>query len=126
MRFGLMAVVAVLAFCAGLAVREWSDESRSDPPKAAAPVADGPALAPIRLIRADPGALRRPARERSPAPSEAPIAVAPAAPAPPPPASPAPAPPAPEPRPDEPPTGPDDDNSAAPEPAPDTSFDSEG
>ena len=115
-----MAVVGVLAFCSGLAVREWNDEPPSDAPKAAAAVGDGPTLAPIRLIRADPGALRRPARERSPAPSEAPIAEAPAAPA-----AAAPAPPAAVP-PDEPLAAPEDDSAPTPEPTPDTSFDSEG
>lgn len=123
-----MAVVGVLAFCSGLAVREWNDEPPSDAPKAAAAVGDGPTLAPIRLIRADPGALRRPARERSPAPSEAPIAEAPAAPAaaaPAPPAPVSPAPPAAVP-PDEPLAAPEDDSAPTPEPTPDTSFDSEG
>jgi pyruvate dehydrogenase E2 component (dihydrolipoamide acetyltransferase) len=124
-RFGLIAVVAVLAFGAGVAAREWSDEPRSDAPKAAAPVGDGPALAPIRLIRADPGALRRPARERAPGPSEAPIAAAPAAPAAVAPAPPAPAPAPPPAPPAEPPAAPDNDSATTPEPTPDTGFDSE-
>jgi hypothetical protein len=119
MRFGLIAVVAVIGFGAGLAVRGSSDEPRADAPKAAAPVGDGRALAPIRLIRADLGALRRPTREPTPAP----IAVAPAAPAP---APVEPAPPPPAPPPDEPAAGQDDDSATAPEPTPDTSFDSEG
>jgi len=97
-RIAPMALLAVLAFASGLAVRQWSDESgesRAAAPSVAAP-RDGDARSRIRLVRANPGPLRRPAARRRPAaataapiptdtgaaPAPAPVAPEPSVPAP--------------------------------------------
>jgi hypothetical protein len=122
-RIGLIAAVAVLGFGAGLAVRGWGDDQGSAAEEEVAPVGGDRGSRPIRLIRADPGALRRPARERSPESPAAPAAPAAPAPAAPPPA---PAPSAPSPPPAASPQPPNDDGSDGPSEPPTTTFDSEG
>jgi hypothetical protein len=121
-RIGWIAVVvlvAVLAFAGGVALRAESAEDRTvTPPAAAQPLDAERAVAPLRLVRADPGRLRRPP-ERKPVarvPPPAPVAPAAPAPAPPPPVVPEAAPPLPDQPRDEP----------TPEPAPVIEFDLEG
>jgi hypothetical protein len=114
----VVVLVAVLAFAGGVALRAESAKNRTViPPTAAQPLDAERAVAPLRLVRADPGRLRSPPERApvAPVPPPAPVAPAPAA-APPPPAVPQAAPPLPdEPR-DEP----------KPEPAPKNEFDLEG
>jgi hypothetical protein len=126
-RIGLIAVVAVLAFGAGLALRDRGDDRSTVAPEAVAPVGADRTFRPIRLVRAAPGALRRPAPERSPEPSGAPAAASPAVSAP---AAAIPAPPAaaPAPSPEESPAPPETEPRDPPDqPSPaNTGFDSEG
>jgi hypothetical protein len=120
-RIGLIALVLALAFGAGVVLRGSGDD-RSPGASSAAPRLEGDGtLRQIRLVRADPGVLRRPTPEPSPA---APAAAAPAVSAP----AAAPAPPAPEPdpAPTEPPVQPDGDGSDGANDPPTSSFDLEG
>jgi hypothetical protein len=87
----LVAVLAIaLAFAAGLALRLWTDESDAVVPTVAKRVDTAGAPQPIRLVRIDPGALRRPtvppsdggtAVSAQPGSAQGPVAV-PVAPAP--------------------------------------------
>jgi hypothetical protein len=62
-----LAVVAVLAFGAGIALRGWGDEGGAAPPVAVKAIdADQPSRS-IRLIEADPGTLKRIPERRPPA-----------------------------------------------------------
>jgi hypothetical protein len=116
-RNAVIALVGVLAFRCGVALRARS----GDPCRRAGfrrePLAADRAVRPIRLVRADPGGLRRPPRRATVAsvPRPAPLAPAPATAA---------APPA-APHPSAPLTGEGRDESQQPPPA-DNEFDLEG
>ncbi len=82
-----LGLVAVLAFAAGVALRAWSAESHTVAPTVVAPPLDAnSAVGPIRLVRADPGRLRRPAEPATvaPVPAPAPLPSSPTVVAPPP------------------------------------------
>ena len=126
-RIGLIALVLVLAFGAGVVLRGSGDD-RSPGGTGAAPRLEGDGrFRPIRLVRADPGVLRRPAPEPSGEQPAAPAAAAAAvsAPAAAPPAPPARA-PEPDPAPTEPPVQPDDGGSDGANDPPTSTFDLDG
>jgi hypothetical protein len=81
-RIALIAVIAALAFAAGLAVRFSTGESGAAEPTLAKPLTGSGAPPPVGLVPADPGALRRPVarRRQSSGPPDvaAPIVSAPA------------------------------------------------
>jgi hypothetical protein len=125
-----LAVVAVLAFGAGIALRGWRDQGGAAPPVAVTAIDDDQPSRSIRLIEADPGTLKRIPERRAPAAGASVAAVpsvsaAPQAPAAPPatsapPATAAPPPPA---------TAPDtttDDSFDLPDQPPTITFDSDG
>jgi len=119
----LLVAVVVLAFAAGWAVRDTDREIAAQPAKGATVLDGDRALRPIRLIRADPGALRRRPRPSATATPAAPAAPAQAVVVPIP--APAPAPTGPDPAPQVPATpAPDQFESSEPEPT--GSFDLEG
>jgi hypothetical protein len=122
-RIWLIVLILGLAFGAGVVLRGSGDD-RSAEAAGAAPRVEGEGrFRPIRLVRADPGVLRRPTPEPSPSPA-APAAAAPAVSAPAaPPASPA---PEPDPAPTEPPVQPDGDGSDGANDPPTSSFDLDG
>ena len=122
-RTGLVAVVVVLAFAAGWALRDTDREIAAQPAKGATVLDGDRAFRPIRLIQADPGALRRRPRPSATATPAAPAAAAQTVVVPVP--APAPAPLGPDPAPQvTAPPAPDDFESGEPEPT--GSFDLEG
>jgi hypothetical protein len=91
----VVVLISLLAFGAGLGLRLWRDADGSEPAPVARPLGGEAPGAEIRLVRADPGTLRRPAEEDSAAAPAPPVfvpRVAPAAPAPSPTAEPSPSP----------------------------------
>jgi hypothetical protein len=60
-----MLVIVLLAFAAGLALRGWDGESGTAAPAPPTLLDEVGVKRSIRLVRADPGALRRPERARS-------------------------------------------------------------
>jgi hypothetical protein len=85
-RIAVVVLVGVLAFAAGVALRAWSAESHTVAPAVVAqPLDTDRAGAPIRVVRADPGRLLRPAERATvaPVPPPTPLAPAPVAVAPP-------------------------------------------
>jgi hypothetical protein len=62
---GLIALLTVVAFGAGLGLRLWNDAEGSEGSASARPLGGEEPAREIRLAGADPGTLRRPARRRS-------------------------------------------------------------
>jgi hypothetical protein len=124
-RVMITALVAAIAFGGGMALHAWGgDDSGAAPAAAVTRLAGDPPARPIRLVRADPGRLRRPP-ERRPQPATQPAAPVPSAVAPAPAPAPAPAAPAPAPPTPAPTVQPQGFDLRDQPPAPDT-FDSDG
>jgi hypothetical protein len=66
-RIGLVVLLTVLAFGAGLGLRLWSDAEGSERSAVVKSLGGEAPSTQIRLVGADPGTLRRPAQKREPA-----------------------------------------------------------